>query len=48
MLDDNRRKAVAAILDFNQRVSLPATFPPSQSVNLTKPVTGFNYIFVFE
>jgi hypothetical protein len=33
---------------FNHCVSLPGTSLPSQSVNLTKPVTGFNYIFVFE
>ena len=32
MLDDNRRKAVAAISDFSHRVSLPAISLPSQPV----------------
>jgi hypothetical protein len=35
MLDDHRRKAVAAIGDFGHRASLPSASPPGYSVILT-------------
>jgi hypothetical protein len=37
MLDDNRRKTVAAIGDVSHRVSLPATSVPGHPVILTMP-----------
>src|SRR5262252_2880523 len=37
MLDDYRRKAVAAIGDFGHRASLPSVLLPSYPVILTKP-----------
>ena len=37
MLDDHRRKAVAAIGDFGHRASLPSASFPSYPVTLTKP-----------
>ena len=37
MLNDHRRKAVAAVGDFGHRVSVPAAAPPSYLVILTKP-----------
>jgi hypothetical protein len=37
MLDDHRRKAVAAVGDFGHRASLPSASLPSYSVTLTKP-----------
>jgi hypothetical protein len=37
MLDDNRRKAVAAVRDFCHRVNLPAVSLPRHPVILTKP-----------
>jgi hypothetical protein len=37
MLDDHRRKAVAAVGDFSHRASLPSASLPSYPVTLTKP-----------
>jgi hypothetical protein len=37
MLNDHRRKAVAAVGDFGHRVSVPAAAPPNYLVILTKP-----------
>jgi len=38
MLDDHRRKAVAAVGDFSHRASLPSASLPGYPVNLTKPI----------
>jgi hypothetical protein len=37
MLDDHRRKAVAAVRDFGHRTSLPWALSPGYPVKLTKP-----------
>jgi hypothetical protein len=39
-LDDNRRKAVTAVRNFNHRASLPATSLPSHLVILTMPASA--------
>src|SRR5271167_1914103 len=40
MLDDHRRKAVAAVGYLSHRASLPMVSPPSYPVILTKPARG--------
>jgi hypothetical protein len=41
VLDDNRRKTVAAIRNFSHRASVPATSLPSHIVILTMPLQHF-------
>jgi hypothetical protein len=40
VLDDRRRKAVAAVGDFSHRASVPSASLPSYPVTLKKPSTN--------